>query len=171
MPRYGRLPQFEPTNVWFMRNDLVSIYHKSNAAGIVTLRNWTQDRLQTMTNKDFKRFRRRAYSISEAAKLLSRNPHYLSRQARAGVIPKPLGRGPGGIQIGTRPAYYSETTIFQIREILSHIHTGRPRKDGLITNNTIPTEAELRARVSDQLLVYVQKDDGQFVPTLDTYFS
>lgn len=166
-----RWPEFTARKVWFLKNDLVTIHHKSVSAGIVTLKNYTKDRLETMTLKDFRRFRKRAYTITEAAELLNHEPIYMSRRSKMGCWPAPIGRGPNGIQVGTAPAYYSEEHLYQMRELMSQVHHGRPRKDGFVTNNTTPTESELRAAINNQLFVYIKDKDGNFIPTFDTFDS
>jgi len=61
-------------------------------------------------------------------------------------------------------AYYSESTVKEIRDILASLHRGRPRKDGLITNDTVPTIQELTRRMGDGILTYMRTEDGNFVP-------
>jgi len=41
---------------------------------------------------------------------------------------------------------------------------GRPRNDGLITNNKTPTAAELAVSLGDSALLYQRDADGNFVP-------
>ena len=168
-PRPKRKIEFTTRAAWFLNGDLVSIFQHNKANGTVTLENFCKNRLETMTMKDFRRKRRRAYTIVEAAELLNRNQKYLSRRAREGWFPLPVGRGPNGTQLGTGPAYYSEEHLFEIRELMSQVHWGRKRKDGLITNNHTPTESELRARLNNQILVYIKNEDGEYVPTLDVF--
>lgn len=166
-----RWPQVIARKVWFLGNDLVTIHHKSESAGIVVIKNLTQDRLESMTMKEFRRFRKRAYTITEAAELLNHDRSYLSRRAKEGYWPPPVGRNPGGRQYGTQPAYYNEDHLYQIRNIMSQIHAGRPRKDGFVTNNQTPTETQLRAAINNQLFVYVKDNDGNFIPTFDVFDS
>ena len=83
---------------------------------------------------------------------------------RRGVIPPPLGcseSGKRGFQIR---AYYSESQIKEIRDILASIHIGQPRKDGLVTNNMTPTKQELTRKMGDGILTYTKTEDGRFIP-------
>ena len=82
-----------------------------------------------------------------------------------------MARAVNGIQTSTYPSYYTEEQVFQIRDIMSVIHRGHPRNDGLVTNNTTPTEDQLRAKINNSLLVYVRDEDGNFIPTFDTYYG
>jgi hypothetical protein len=48
---------------------------------------------------------------------------------------------------------------------MSHIHSGRPRKDGRITpRKNIPTEKELRSLIGDAIMLYTQNKNGEFIP-------
>jgi hypothetical protein len=41
---------------------------------------------------------------------------------------------------------------------------GKPRADGLVTNNKTPTEQELRYAMGDGMLFYVKDESGRFIP-------
>ena len=57
--------------VWFLNGDLVRVEHTSRAAGIVTLYNLTQDRRETTTVIDFKKKRKRDFTVKETAQLIT----------------------------------------------------------------------------------------------------
>ena len=166
--RRGRLPGLATKKAFFLRGDLVCEVHRSAAMQLVTIDNMTKGRRETMPFADFKRLRRKAYTITEAAMLLNRNRDYLKRMARKGIIAMPIGRLPGGALKKNGPGYYSEEHLYEIREVMSAIHTGKPRKDGLITNNSTPTEPELRAAINKRYFVYLQDADGDYVPVFDS---
>ena len=152
---------------WFLKGDLVSIHHENGAMGVTTIRNWTQDRLETMPTKDFRRLRRRAFSSKEASLLLGRERSYLARRAKMGWWKPPTGRLPGGERLYNGPSYYSEEDLYEIREIMAGIHIGAPRRDGLVTNNVI-TEAELRAAINDDYYVTVIDQNGETATMIRT---
>jgi len=41
---------------------------------------------------------------------------------------------------------------------------GAKRKDGLITNNSVPTIQELNRRMGSGILTYTRTEDGKFIP-------
>ena len=47
---------------------------------------------------------------------------------------------------------------------MAQTHHGPPRKDGLVTNNKIPTVEELRYAMGDGMIMYVKNEQGQFIP-------
>ena len=81
-----------------------------------------------------------------------------------GTIPMPTGSQVGGARGWQVRAYYSESQVKEIREILASIHIGQPRKDKLITNNMTPTSQELTRRMGDGILTYTKTEDGRFIP-------
>jgi len=150
--------------VWFLNGDLVRVHHSSRSTGFVTVYNINKDRLETCLRSDFRKNREKAYTIAETAVLVNRHRKYIPSLIKRGVIPAPKGSsidGKTGFQIR---AYYSESQVKEIRDILASIHIGQPRKDGLITNNMTPTNQELTRRMGNGILVYTKTKDGRFIP-------
>ena len=54
--------------------------------------------------------------------------------------------------------------VFYLREYFASKHWGRKRNDGLVTNNTSPSEAEVRRRMGTDVLQYTKNSDGEIVP-------
>ena len=151
-------------NVWFLNGDLVRRYHLSKSNGIMSVYNITKDRIESCLISDFKKNRERAYTVKETAELVNRHRKYLPRLMKNGTIPYPVGSQKGGEgKFGIR-SYYSASQVHEIRDILASFHAGRPRKDGLITNDTAPTKQELTRRMGDGMLTYTRTPDGHFVP-------
>lgn len=151
-------------NIWFLNNDLVRLHHSSRSTGMVTVYNITKDRLETCLRSDFRRNRERAYTVSETARLVNRHRKYFPSLIKRGVIPPPIGAQVDGVRGWQIRAYYSESQLKNIRDILASIHIGQPRKDGLITNNSTPTNQELTRRMGDDILTYTKTEDGRFIP-------
>jgi hypothetical protein len=150
--------------IWFFGGDLVRIIHVSRAAGMITLQNITQDRRATTTILEFKKKRRRAYTVKEAAQLLNCHVKHLPRLVKKGIIPEPVGSLPGGERAFHHWSYYSEDAIMEARNAMAMIHRGQPRKDGLITNNSTPTEQELRYAMGDGIILYTKDESGRYIP-------
>ena len=150
--------------IWFLNGDLVRVEHSSRAAGIVTLYNLTQERRETTVIVEFKKKRKRAFTVTETAQLLNCHRKHIPRLVKQGIIPDPIGELPGGVRAFHHLSYYSEETIMEARKAMSQIHHGAARKDGLITNNKTPTEQELRYSMGDGILLYTKTEDGRFIP-------
>ena len=150
--------------IWFLNGDLVRFHHSSRSTGMVTVYNITKDRLETCLRSDFRSNREKAFSVSETAQLVNRHRKYFPSLVKRGVIPPPMGAQLNGKrQYGVR-AYYSESQVKEIRDILASYHLGRPRKDKLITNSITPTKQELTRRIGNGILTYTKTEDGRFIP-------
>ena len=150
--------------VWFLNGCLVRKYHFNRSNGIMSVFNITKDQIESCLISDFKRNRERAFSVKETAELVNRHQKHLYRLMHQGLIPPPMGATKDGERAWRIRAYYSETMVKEIRDILAKRHMGRPRKDGLITNDSTPTVQELTRRMGDGILTYTRTEDGNFVP-------
>ena len=150
--------------MWFLNGDLVKRHHINRSNGIMSVYNVTKDRIESCLISDFKKNRERAYSLKQTAELVNRHVKYLPSLIKSGTIPAPTDAQKGGARRWQVRSYYSESQVREIRDILASINIGRPRKDGLINNNTTPTSQELTRRMGDGILTYVRTEDGRFVP-------
>jgi hypothetical protein len=153
--------------IWFLNGELVRVYHYNKSNGIMSVYNIIQDRIESCLISDFKKKRERAYTIGNSAKLINRHKKYIPTLIKRGIIPPPMGSQKGGKTAWQTRAYYSESQIREIRDILASKHIGRPRKDGLVTNDITPTKQELTRRMGDGILTYMRTEDGNFIPTWD----
>jgi len=162
---YNSLPVVAPhSNLWFLNGDLVKRYHFNRSNGIMSVYNVTKGQIESCLISDFKKNRERAYSLKKTAELVNRHVKYLPTLIKDGEIPPPMGAQKGGDRAWQVRAYYSESQVREIRDVLAAKSFGRPRKDGLINNNTTPTVQELTRRMGDGILTYVRTEDGRFVP-------
>ena len=60
--------------------------------------------------------------------------------------------------------FLSEDDVMDVRDFLSTLHRGRPRKDGLVTAKDVPTKQELRAKIKNETILYQQTEDGDYIP-------
>lgn len=152
------------TRIWFLNKDLVRVYHKDRGGGVITVFNITQDRLQTILLDEWFKKRQKAYSVRETGYLLNRHPKYIAGLVKRGSIPPPLGAKPGGRRAIRVRSYYSEDQVYELRDYFASKSWGRPRKDGLITNNHTPTRQELTRRMGKGILLYTKTEDGRVIP-------
>lgn len=149
--------------IFFINNKLVRFISANRGSNIAYIYNITDQKEQTMLYSDFKKHRKRAYTVIDTARLLNRSSNQLRMHIKAGNIKPPMGILPGGERSHTRKSYYSEDDIFEIRNFLCTVHIGRPRNDGKISNSML-TEQELRAKMGDALVLYTRTKDGDFIP-------
>jgi hypothetical protein len=162
---YNNAPVVKATNrVWFLNGSLVRSHHINRSNGIMSVYNIMHDRIESCLITDFRRNRERAYTVGQTAELVNRHKKYMPDLMNRGVIPRPTGAQKGGATAWQVRSYYSESQVLEIRDILASYHHGRPRNDGLITNDVTPTRQELTRRMGDGILTYVRTEDGRFVP-------
>jgi hypothetical protein len=113
---------------------------------------------------DFKKNREKAYTVKETSILVNRHQKYLPQLMKRGRIPYPTGAQKNGVRAWQVRSYYSESQVREIRDILSSYSVGAKRKDGLITNNSVPTIQELNRRMGSGILTYTRTEDGKFIP-------
>ena len=150
--------------VWFLNGDLVRIYHLNRSNGIMSVYNIVKDQIESCLVTDFKRNRKKAYTVGETAILVNRHKKYMPSLMKRGIIPHPTGSQKGGATGWQVRSYYSELQVHEIRDILATYHIGQPRKDKLITNDITPTKQELTRRMGDGILTYTRTEDGRFIP-------
>ena len=149
---------------WFLNGELVRIAHINKAAGVVTINNLYNGTRQQVNIVEFKKKRKNAFTIADTARLLNYNKKSIPRLVRNGILPNPVGERLNGERKFGYLSYYSEEHIWEARDLLATHHIGRPRKDGLSTNNKIPSVQELRYQMGDGMIYYVKNEDGEFVP-------
>lgn len=162
---YNSAPPIEGSKrVWFLNGYLVRKHHFSRASGIMSVFNINTGQIESCLISDFKKNRQRAFTVKETAMLVSRHQKHLDRLRSQGKIPEPTGASLNGERKWQIRSYYSESQVREIRDILASYHMGRPRKDGLITNEETPTVQELTRRMGDGILTYMRTANGEFVP-------
>lgn len=151
-------------SIFFVNDTLVRLISSNRGANIVYLFDIVNQKEIVMLYEDYKKHRKRAYLIKDACALLGRTHSQFQLYAKQGLIKPPVAATAGGIPVFKTRSYYSEDDIFKIREAMSTVHKGRPRKDGKITNNNVLTEQELRAKMGDALMLYTRTKDGEYIP-------
>lgn len=151
--------------LFFLDGDLVKLIHSNKASNIVEFYNVNKGKNQSMLYSDFKKHRKRAYSVANAARLLNRSRLQFGKYIASGLIPAPIGDSIGGERGLRIKSYYSEDHLFEIREIMTTIHHGRPRNDGKISPRNVPSEQDLRSKMGDAIMLYTRTSDGRFIPT------
>ena len=118
--------------------------------------------LKTYTYLDFKKFRQRAFLISQAGKILRRHGNAIRYAIYGKEIPSEIPRvfRKNGVGI----YYLSEDHIFELRDYFAGKHRGRPRKDGIKISQNVPTVEELEVFFGRRQLLYTRTQEGNFVP-------
>lgn len=162
---YNSLPVIPGSKkIWFLNGDLVRVHHLNRSNGIMSVYNIIKDQIESCLISDFKKNREKAYTVNETAQLVNRHRKYMPTLMDEGKIPPPTGASKDGVRGWQIRSYYSESQVFNIRDILATYSMGRPRNDGLINNDITPTRQELTRRLGNGILTYTQTSDGRFIP-------
>jgi hypothetical protein len=118
----------------------------------------------TYTYSDVKKRKAPAFTTTEVGKMLMRHPERIEIGIKQGFIPRP--QHTYGLNEHRRMYKYmwSEKDILNAHEYLSSVHRGRPRNDGRITPQRLPTVRELRAMIRQEPLLHVEVSPGEFRP-------
>ena len=153
------------SKIFFLNKDIVRLVHTNRANNICVVYNFIKDKEQTLLYSDFKKHRKRAYTVKNTVKIFGRSRIQLERWITKGLVDPPTGAVAGGKRVFGEYAYYSEEDLFTIRSTIATISIGRPRKDGRVNaSKNIPTEKELRSLIGDAIMLYTRTKDGEYIP-------
>jgi len=63
-----------------------------------------------------------------------------------------------------RQFLFSEDDVLELHDYMVTLHRGRPRNDGLVISQDMPTRAELQALMRNGTMYHIQDSDGNFIP-------
>lgn len=106
----------------------------------------------------------RVYRIKEVAELVQRSPKHIWNLTYNGEIKATATYRTQNANknLGWR---WSPQGIMDVWQYFADRPWGRPRKDGRIIPNHLPTKKELRAKLNQQVVMYVKDSNGEFIPT------
>lgn len=147
----------------FINDQLHHIIHINIPADIITTFNYEQDKIIRYPYRAMKKSMKKAYSIGEVSKIIKRHPDRIRRGIAAGNIKDGHKSGPKGKK------FFTDEEIIEIQEFFANVHFGRPRKDGAITpKKQSVTKEEVDAKLGRREVLYVQNDEGDFIPVWRT---
>ena len=151
---------------YFWYNDeLHQMQSRNRGLDICVAYNFAKQRTVVLSWTDVRLNARNAFHSKWVERILNRSWWSLRRMWEGGYIPEPYqARKPG-----KEPRYgrfWTEELILEAHAAFSVIKRGRPRKDGLPqADKTLPSRAEVKARMRQEEIMYVKDKDGNFVPT------
>lgn len=118
---------------------------------------------------DFRIKAKPAVKVSEAARIMRLDIKTIKKAIYEGQIHEPDVSYPldkNALYRTTR--WFGEHNLLELHDYLLTVHIGRPRKDGMVTpSSKLPTRAEIIAKMNNDTTLYIQGDDGSFVPLYD----
>lgn len=149
---------------FYLDSCLHKLIRAHRGADIVVAWRFKDERRVSYPLSQIRKHATQAYSMRQVAKLINRHPERVRHYMNDGHIRKPEK---GGIQKTPQSRYYfSEDDVYELHTYLMSTHWGRPRKDGLtFPAPNLPSRAELRAKMRQEMITYIKTEDGEFIPT------
>lgn len=148
--------------MFYLNGALHKVIHVNRAKDTATTYDFTEHKFKVYSWSDIKRRKQNAFTITEAGRLIGRHRDRLVEYMERGDIEYPQREY--NLESGKPGRYFfSEDDLIKVRDYLATVHIGRPRKDGRITNNRIPSREEFRALIQSGRVLYV-KENEDFVP-------
>ena len=152
-------------NLFFLNGKLHKNLRITRAEDTIETWCYPDSRRVAYTYSDVKRTMEPAYSTKEVAQMLGKHPDTIKHAVEAGGVEEPAIMYTLTTKKHKHAWRWSEKDIMELHSYMLSIHRGRPRKDGRITPQKLPTARELRAMIRQEQILYVRNPDGTFVPT------
>lgn len=149
---------------FYLNNELHGVLERHKADDVIITWNYNQWQRVAYNLSDVNANRRPAYSIKEVASMIGKGVNTIKRHFREGGLPRPMQADAiNGIR---KPGtyYFSENDVRMAREYFRNVHWGRPRKDGTVTEQEMPSKAELEAMMRNETMLYAKNEEGEFIP-------
>jgi len=138
--------------------------HINRGADMITTWCYPLHKRIAYTYTDVRRRKRPAFNMSQVCQMIGRGRTTVETAITDGMINEPQWTYGLSNQEQKFKYMFSENDVLALHAYLSTVHRGRPRKDGLITPQSLPTVRELRAIMRNETILYVKQGD-EFVPT------
>jgi hypothetical protein len=149
---------------FYLEGELHRRLHVQPGTDILTAWNYPQYKRLGYSYSDIKRRAERAFKTVKVAEMLNRSRLSLELAIIRGDIHPP--QKTYHLETWEDAMYlWSEKDILEAHAYFKTVHKGRPRKDGLITPQLLPSERELRAMIKGDSILYVKNEDGEFIPS------
>lgn len=131
---------------------------------LLTAWNYPEGKKVLYTYSDVLKRHQHAWTTREVCQLIGRSRQTIDGAMREGMIERPQNTYGLDENRNFRQYMWSEEDIMALHAYLSTVHRGRPRKDGQVRPQHLPTPRELRAMLHDEEVLYVKHGDT-FIPT------
>ena len=101
--------------IYFLNGEIIRLIHFNRANDICTIYNFIKDKEQTMLYSDFKKHRKRAYTVINTLRIFNRSRIQLERWIKKGLVDQPVGAVIGGKRLFGEYSYYSKDQLFTIK--------------------------------------------------------
>ena len=154
----------KPLRYFYLNGLLHKKLHINVGADIITAWCYPTAKRVAYSYRDVKANMEPAFTTPQVGKMLNRGRLAIERAWVAGNIEYPQHTYGLDQNRNLHKYMWSPKDVLAAHAYFITVHRGRPRKDGLITPQKLPTERELRALMRNEELLYTINQDGEFVP-------
>ncbi len=150
---------------YFFLNDLLHRrLYINRPADLMTTWCYPLGKRVTFTYTDALRQYDKAFTTKQVGAMLNRSRDRIELAILDGNISEP--QHTYGLTPEKRKYKYmwNEKNIMEAHDWFLTVHRGRPRNDGKITPQQMPSKRELRAIIRQEEMLYVKGEDGEFKP-------
>lgn len=147
---------------FYLNGHLHRVLHLNKAKDKLTAFDYIDGKTKVYNWSDVKKQKQNAFTISEAAELVGRHRERIMEYLIEGKIEYPQREY--SLETGNPGRwFFSEDDMLDLHDYMSTIHIGRPRNDGRVTNNSLPTKEQLKGMIQSGRVLYI-REEGQFIP-------
>lgn len=150
---------------FFLNDQLHKKLRINRGADLLVAWNYPEHKKVTYIYSDTVRLHEKAFSTAEVCKMVNRKIMTIENAWKRGMIERPQHTYGLDENKNIYQYFWREKDIMELHAYLATVHKGRPRKDGSITNTTLPTPRELRAMIHNEEVLYFKDEHGNFVPS------
>lgn len=167
MPRGKREGAKRRIRYFFVKVDtdlhLHKVLHINPSQDLVVAWDYVDAKRKQYGWTDVKRTMQNAFTITDAAELLGVHRMTVDTYIRENRVETPQRTYDLSTRVPGR-YFFSEDGVLDLHTAMSETHQGRPRKDGLVTNNNVPNRSQVRTLVRQGDVLYTKDESGEFVP-------
>lgn len=135
---------------YFMAGELCKILHISPAHDQVAYYNYDKNKQQIASLQGALLVAQPALKIGEVGKMLDRKPDTIRKWEKKDWIPTARQWNIGTGEKKKIVRFYDPKDVETIRDLVSSVHQGRPRKDKRVTNS-LPSEGNLKQLIRERV--------------------
>lgn len=160
----GKGPKRPRLRYFFLNGQLHKKLTINRGKDMIVTWNYPEGKRMSYVYSDVLRRYQKAFTTPEVCQMLDRNRMTIDRALKAGMIEYPQYTYTLDENRRKFKYMWREEDIMALLDYLSTVHRGRPRLDGEITPQALPTPRELRAMINDESILYVKHGDT-FIPS------
>lgn len=146
-------------NYFYLNGKLHKTLYINRTADTVLAWSYPESKRVGYTWSDVQRMHEKAFTTQEVCRMINRAQRTLETALMAGNIPKPQFTY-GLSEVRRKYQFlWCEKDILEAWDYFSTVHRGRPRNDGQVTPQTMPSRRELMAMIRQDEILYVKQGE------------